>query len=225
MKHSLTQYLTQQNDMLSNKLKSLNDQFNKEKAALEQLERQTSAGHVSNTGPRSMLHNMSSALNPYEMPGNVGDINRIVWPFWFNSDDIILGPNQGGQSNISITQEAGFILLYYTASVFQEIAPGEYAYVDPEAVGSAGKANNLNFEFMDSSSSRRFMNRPMAISSVGYWKQPTTLPQPLFFLPNSNIQINYSNDDQFTVYRPRISFFGYRFRLDNAKDVLSLVYG
>ena len=65
-----------------------------------------------------------NANSPYDMEknleqigmkaGNVGAINRIVWPFWFTFTAPQLGPNVTSQGFTTVTQEAAFVWMAYS---------------------------------------------------------------------------------------------------------------
>jgi hypothetical protein len=60
---------------------------------------------------------------------------------------------------------------------------------------------------------------------VGSPQYPSVLPTPMMFLPNSNIEITYTNENASVTYVPFITFFGYRMRVDDAQNLLSTVVG
>jgi hypothetical protein len=149
----------------------------------------------------------------------------VIWPFWFTSQRVILEPNQSANANFTVTQEAAFVVLSYTKAIFVETEDGEFSCIDSDAQGAAAKAPDLTFVIQDSQSSRTFMNTPVEVNQVGYWKRPTTLPTPVMFLPNSNVEVIWQNNSQDLVYQPFLTFFGYRLRIDHAQDILSVVSG
>ena len=222
--HPLQKYLSQQKSMLSSKVKQLQTQFEKEAGQLENMMATANAGMVPNVGPKTLQSNMMNLPSQFR-PGNLGDINRVVWPFWFTTSKVTLVPNSTAQGNITITQEAAFIWLSYTKTVYLEEVgvPGNYNFIDPEQPDSAGKSNNLTMSIRDSQSTRTFMNLSIDINQVGYWKYPTMLPTPQLILPNSNIEFQFSNNDQDNTYRPYITMFGLRVRIEDAKDILSTI--
>ena len=219
--HPVSLYLNQQKQMLANNLKQLEVQMNKEANQLKNLQAQ--GNQVPTAGPKTMQHNLMSVAAKLR-PGNLGDINQVVWPFWFTTNKATLAPNTTVQSNITITQEAAFIWLGHTKAVFLKEGGGDtYQYIDPEQPDSAGKANNLTMSIRDSQSSRTFMNKSIDMNQVGTWKYPTILPTPQLLLPNSNIEFQFANSDQFNTYRPWISIYGLRVRIEDAKNILSTI--
>src|ERR1017187_5308790 len=86
----------------------------KEKA-LKYKENQLRRGNIPLSGlpdsstnrPGSALQaNMQNNLPPGMVPGNVGDINRVIWPFYFTTDYVSINPDQSIRSGFTITQEA-----------------------------------------------------------------------------------------------------------------------
>lgn len=220
-------YLQNQKTMLQNQLNSLHQQMDKEAKLLKNAEMKMRGNQIPPVGPQSLQHNLAQGLSSKLMPGNLGDINKIAWPFWFTSTKATCPPNTAINGNVTVTQEAAFIALSYTKAVFLEEtgSPGQYQYIDPNQPDDSGKSNGLTFLLRDSQSSRQFMNRAIDINQIGFWKYPTVLPVPQLFLPNSNIEFTFQNNTNDLTYRPYISIFGLRVRIDHAKDILSTVTG
>lgn len=224
MNHPLN-FLIGQKNMLQNKLKKLEVEMANESHLLKNAEAKMKGGLVPTEGPKTLQYNLAQALNKDLLPGNVGDINRVVWPFWFTTTQVILQPNTSAQGNVTITQEAAFIWLSYTKAVFLEDVgnAGNFDYIDPAQPDSAGKSNNLTFSLRDSQSSRTFMNKAIDINQVGFYRYPTILPTPQLMLPNSNMEYTFQNNDASNVYKPFITMFGLRVRIDHAKDILDTI--
>lgn len=218
-------YLLRQKQMLQNTYQKLSQAMDKEAALLKQQTYRESGNIVPGGAPQTLKHNFEAGLVPSLLPGNLGDINKVIWPFWFTTTKTTLAPNTAAQGNITITQEAAFIWLAYSKTVLLEEtgSPGQYQYVDPDEAGAAAKSNNLTFLIRDSQSSRQFMNKAIDINQVGHWKYPTVLPTPQLLLPNSNIEVTYQNNDNDVTYRPFITFFGLRVRIEDAKNILSTI--
>lgn len=196
--------------------------------SLTAKEAQIRQGQVPNTDARALEKNLQRNLGPMLSPGNVGDINKIIWPFYFSTEipDSSLGQNETFQTGFSVTQEAAFILMGISKTVYAEANPGEYVYLDPnDSSNAANSAPGLQFTIRDGSSSRQFFNTPMEISHYGNPRFPTKLPRPIMFLPNQNVQIAFINTHATNLYLPRITVFGYRMRVEDAQNFLSLVYG
>lgn len=220
--HPVSKYLSRQKADRLNTLKQLENQMDNEAILLKNLEMK--GQQVPTAGPVSLQSNLMSVAQKLR-PGNLGDINRVVWPFWFTTSKTTLVPNSVSQGNITVTQEAAFIWLGHTKAVFLEEPgnPGNYNYIDPEQPDAAGKANNLTMVIRDSQSSRVFMNKSIDLNQVGTWKYPTILPTPQLILPNSNMEFQFSNNDQNNTYRPFVSIYGLRVRIEDAQDILSTI--
>lgn len=221
-----SKYIDRQLQMQQNNYERLKSQYDKELALLKQEESKMKGGVAGGGSPHALEHNMRN-LPKGLAPGNVGDINRVMWPFWFTTTNITLAPNTSVQGNITITQEAAFIFTHYTKAVFLEKTgqPGEFLFVDPDQADSSGKSNGLTFDMRDSQSSRSFMNVGLDLNQIGYWKYPTWLPTPQLFLPNSNIEFNFQNNTNDRTYKPFITMHGLRVRIEHAKDILSTISG
>ena len=157
-------------------------------------------------------------------PGNVGAINRVIWPFRFTGTAPELSPGgTSAQSFTTITQEAAFVMMAYTKAVYKRSGvAGSYVYtfVDSLDESAAGQVDGLSFTMKDSASTRTFHNKPMEIDHVGGGEFPSVLPTPIMFLPNSTIELTYQNNHATDTLVPFITFFGYRVRLDEAQSLL-----
>jgi len=178
--------------------------------------------------PHALEKRLQQAKLGAMYPGNVGDINRVVWPFFFTFNAPVLAPSTASQASFTVSQEAAFIWMSFSKVVFLRTGAGPnftYTAIDPNNEAAAGDANGLNVQFRDAQSSRVFQKNPMPLDSYGAPEFPTVLSTPLMFLPNSTVECLYSNADATNVYVPFITFFGYRVRIENAQDILSLVTG
>jgi hypothetical protein len=109
-----------------------------------------------NNSATDLYRNIKRSVPSRLMPGNVGDINRVVWPFWFTFTAPELAPAQTATGSFSVTQEASFIFMAFSKVVFKKVA-GIYTAIDPDQEDTAvGEANGLSFQFRDGQSSRVF---------------------------------------------------------------------
>jgi hypothetical protein len=173
----------------------------------------------------TLKQNLDKALPASLRPGNVGSINRVIWPFWFTFSAPELSPNSSSQGFTTITQEAAFVWMSYTKSVYKKTAGPVYTYVDPDNYTSTGQVDGLKFTLRDAQSTRTFHNTPIEIDQIGNPQFPSVLPTPILFLPNSTIEITYQNDNASDTYVPFITMFGYRVRIEDAQNILSTVVG
>lgn len=222
---NILNYLLKNKNDLQKRVQNASMQAAKEENLLKNAQSRAGGNLAPQESAQTLGYNLAQGLDSSLMPGNVGDINRIIWPFWFTTSQVTLEPNQAGQGNITITQEASFIWTGYSKVVLLEETggPGQYQYIDPFQPDDSAKANDLNFLIRDSQSSRQFMNKPMSINMISDGRILTNLPTPQLILPNSNIEVTYQNNSASATYRPFITFFGYRLRIDHSKDILSTI--
>lgn len=177
-------------------------------------------------GAATLKQNLDRALPASLRPGNVGSINRVLWPFFFTFSAPELAPNSASQGFTTITQEAAFVWMSYSRAVYKKtVGPVQYTYVDPNDYAGAGQVDGLKFTFKDAQSTRVFHNQPLEIDAVGVPEFPSVLPTPILFLPNSTIEVTYQNDNLTDTYVPFITLFGYRVRIEDAQNILSTVVG
>lgn len=173
----------------------------------------------------NLNNNMRRSIPKHLMPGNVGDINRVIWPFWFTFSSPEVTPNQTSQASLSISQEAAFIWMAFSKVVYKKTG-AQYVAIDPAQEATAdGEANGLNFQFRDAQSSRVFSQTVLPLDAFGDPNFPSVLQTPIMFLPNSTVECVYSNSDATATYVPFITLFGYRVRLEDAQKIMSLVHG
>ena len=113
-------------------------------------------------------------------------------------------------------------------TVFVEKAPvgsNTWEFIDPAQPDSAGKSTGLSYSLRDSQSSREFHNIPMPLDMIGTWEDPTPVYNPVMFLPNSNIEWNFQNNNADLTYKVFVTMFGYRLRIEGAREILSTVIG
>lgn len=181
-------------------------------------------------GPaEDLAANLAKAVGHELTPGNIGDINSVIWPFYFPTEkpDSPLAVNETFETGFSVTQEAAFIMMSIVKTVYlvQDFGgPGEsWTYLDPDQ--SNPSAPGLVFTLRDGSSSRQLFNTPMNLDHYGNPRFPTVFPRPVMLLPNQVMQIAFTNTNPSNVYFPIVTAFGYRVRIDQAQNILSLVYG
>jgi len=154
------------------------------------------------------------------MPGNVGGLNTVVWPFWFELDfDFGVNPTvQAGtaastqRQSFQVTQEAAFLLM----------AVARNANSDTES----GDLGPWQVEFRDRQSSRQFNDSPIPIQMIGTRSLPSVLPTPLLLMPNAffdSIMTSWQTTAQPTVGsgKHQFTFFGYRVRIQDAQAVMN----
>lgn len=158
--------------------------------------------------------------------GNVGDINELIWPFYFTSVNgtVLHGDTQS--YSITISQEAPFVCLNLQKAVFLVTDSGliseERVWINPYDP-TAPFAPNLKYSMQDSSAQRRYLDNPANVDHVGNSRNPTIFPTPFMLLENSNTKLTFSNSHASNDYFVKFTFFGYRIRLQDSKRLMSLV--
>lgn len=187
---------------------------------------------VTQLNSRQQYAALKNSLPSQMMAGNIGNINNVIWPFWFTFNSAPLQPNNGTNATFTVTQEAAFVMMAYTKVVFIRTGTGvigdPYIYtainaLDPNETNA--NANDLNMTIRDAQSTRTFFSLPQAVDQIGPAEFATVLPTPQLVLPNSTIECIYTNNHASRVYVPYITCFGYRVRLADAANILSTITG
>jgi hypothetical protein len=166
---------------------------------------------------------LKQGLPSYLAPGNVGHLSQVIWPFWFTVPAPELVPGSSLQSSFSVSLEASFIWMTLTKVIFYKSGT-DYVAIDPDQEDNAvGEANDLTFSVRDSLSSRVLTGSQVPIDMVGHPRFPTVLPTPVMVLPNGNLEVFYANQSSRTTYVPWLTFFGYRVRIQDQEQIVSLV--
>ena len=212
---------------LQSQVSNISEMVNsKERAVNDKLSRMRQ-GQVPVENARDLEYQMNKNLGPMLAPSNLGDINKIIWPYFFSTEvpNSPIGPNETFQSGFSITQEAAFIMMSFTKSVYEvDTNTSQWTYLDPNADDYNSRAPNLTFSLRDGSSSRQFFNRPIELAHYGNPRFPTKFPRPIMLLPNQVMEVSFVNSHPTKTYVPFITAFGYRMRIEDAQKFLSLVY-
>lgn len=152
----------------------------------------------------------------------IRDINQIIWPFVFSTGFVRTSSSKKfSEKNITVTAEAGFVATKVIKQVFKKVGAGDYQLVDSRDY-SADQFDELKIAISDPQSGRNFFRNPMPIQSIGDAFFPTVLQGRPMILPNSALKVEFYNDGA-TEYYSNISIIGYRIRVENAQELLSLV--
>jgi len=174
---------------------------------------------------QNLEHKISTQM-PNLQAGDIKDINKIIWPFYFTTPFVELPPLSSISRYISVTQEAPFVWTYTVKTIFEKVALGggnyRWNYIDPNDF-SDGIAENLEFNITDAQSSRTFHFNPISINHVGHAQEPEKLETPMMIPSNNNLEIKFYNNDPSKTYIPFFTLYGYRVRVNDAQDLLSLV--
>lgn len=179
-------------------------------------------------GPGELARKMSQ-MPIYLAPGNVGDVNKVIWPSFFPTEVVRLAPNQQVDTGFSVSKTAAFIMVAYIKAIYLEEDLGggnfSYTYIDPDDPAGSGDAPDLSFAFRNSSSTREHMDTTVNLDHVGNPRWPTFLYAPQMVFPNQNIEVSFFNDHPTNIYRASLTFYGIRIRIDESYDLLSSVFG
>jgi len=180
-------------------------------------------GSFANNNVKSLRGSLMQALPNFMMPGNVGGINEVTWPFYFqvNIDlgaDPTIAANVIAKGFFQVDQEAAFLLQSVCRS---------------HSTNAAGQSATINaplqVELIDRQSSRRFSNDPIPLQMFGFDSLPSILPTPMYIQPNAFLDVVVTGipetGQDFTGSGAfQLSFFGYRIRTDDAGKVLSTIF-
>jgi len=210
---------------LKKKADVIEAQVQKLMAALKAKETKVVAGEQAQASMTQKLYDHMKSMPAWAAPGNVGDINRVFWPFWFTTDRVDLVPESQQASGFSISQEAAFIMVEYTKAVYvKDVAPAPLlSYVDPDAPAGAGKTRGLSMTLRDSLSQRQFMGTSILLDHVGHPRFPTEFDTPQLVLPNANMEVQFFNDNADVTFTPFITVFGIRVRIEEMHKLLATV--
>ena len=149
-------------------------------------------------------------------PGNVGDLNQVVWPFMFVAEALQpMAPNSNIRASFSNTQDSSFVCTHFVKSVYLYDSGNDYmTYLNPDNVQNAqALAPGLQFSIRDSVSQREFFGRPADLAEYGNPRFPTRLPAPQFIIPRGTWEVNFYNNNP-TLFLYSVD---YVFRIQNAR--------
>lgn len=177
-------------------------------------------------GARGLAEKFETGILAGFKPGNIGEINNVIWPFYFQVDSGDLAPNTADTFSFSVTQEAAFLMRQVSYSSFRK-SGDDYEYIDPFYFDeSANSPNGLFYTMEDAQSSRVFQGRtPKDISLLGSANFPTIFPSTVFMIPNQTMLFNLFNQSTEETFRTFITVFGYRVRVADAQNLLSTISG
>lgn len=186
------------------------------------MSKQLNVGAIE-SDPKSMVAKLRKFLPDHLIPSNVGGYDSVAWPFWFSVNfDFGTNPTLSTATrqtqSFQVTQEAAFMLM----AVYRK----SYEY------GTSGELGPYQMEIRDRQSSRQFNDRAIPIQMIGNKSRPSIIPTPMVIAPNAFIDVTMSSwlpsgVSQATTGsgKHQFTFFGYRTRMENADNLLSLIYG
>lgn len=223
--------LLQQIQMVDQRIANSKMQLQRYDSLAKEAKARVDGGLITNNTAKDLAYNIQQREGNVLLPGNVGQINEVIWPFFYTSRDQnrqvpLLPPGSSVLSSFTVTQEAAFVIMSYQKAVFiVDPQTGDVSYIDPGQPDAGAKSNGLNVTFRDAQSSRVFNDEPTDINQLGFWKKPSVLQAPMLLLPNSTFEVEYSNDDTNNTYQVLMTFQGYRVRIDQARELLSTIVG
>lgn len=170
----------------------------------------------------NLKQHLQNLLPPGMVPGNVGHINEVVWPF-FHLLTFDFGTNPTYNTNstrqiqsFQVTQEACLLLTKITRKAF--------------SYDTAGEKAPLQITLRDRQSTRQLNDRPFPLQMLGKKARPTVLPTPYLLMPNASLEVEMTSwvpADMTTTGsgKHQIVFEGYRIRIEDQDKVLSTIFG
>lgn len=178
--------------------------------------------------------NLLAAVPSGLIPGNVGELSDVCWPFDFTvsynfGDNPTYGPTvpnpailnapatpTGGLASFQVTQEAAFIMGWVSRKCYSGTVSGELA--------------PLQVQIRDRQSTRQFMDIPIPLQAIAKKTPPTILEVPLIFMPSAFVDILISSwlpaaQASLGSGVVELTFGGYRTRTQDIGTVLSTVFG
>lgn len=220
--------------MYDDRMNALQAQINhltQVKRALREREKTLNARNIYLNSPQSFPANSVKSLKDslfgrlpsHMVPGNVGGINEVCWPFYFQmrfdlDQDPSIVDSVFTKSSFQVDQEAAFLMMSISRSHQTDAAGASATILAP-----------LQIEIIDRQSSRRFNNAPMPLQMIGQNSNPSIMPTPMYIQPNAFVDVtvngintiaqSFNGSGQF-----ELSFFGYRIRTEDAGKVLSTIF-
>jgi hypothetical protein len=169
---------------------------------------------------QTLEQELRSKLPNYMLPGNVGPVEKVTWPFWYTVEldmgvNPTYGPNTKVTNQFQVSQEAAFMVM----AIYRK----NYVY------STAGDLSPVQIELKDTQSARVLNDAPIPLQMFGKKSKPTILPSPYMLMPAAFFTLTATSwlpAPQATVGNGKIqfTFFGYRIRTQNPGQVLSTVF-
>lgn len=223
----ISPHLIQKLQKLESQVKYASERLDAKAKYLTQAESKVRQGQEGPPNAKSLERNLKRNMGNFMIPGNVGDINKVIWPFFFSTDVTQrVTPGSNVRSAFTVTQEASFVCMNYIKTVYvvdDTVNPEQLVYVDADNPneGSPG----LSYLIRDAVSSREFFAQPQSVDQIGNPRFPFVWPTPQIFLPNSSVEVNFFNENVDNIYEVTLTFFGYRMRFEGDQRILSTIRG
>jgi hypothetical protein len=160
-------------------------------------------------------------------PGNAGDINNVIWPGIFTFSPVEVAPNTTVQSSFVVNAEASFIVTHLSKVVFLKTGAGPFTYtaIDIDDETNGGDIDDLFFQMRDAQSARIFSRVPINIETIGDGSEPTYFDSSFMVLPNSTVEVIFTNNHPTRTYVPIITAYGSRVRVQQQLQHLGTTTG
>lgn len=159
-------------------------------------------------------------------PGNVGDLNSVIWDYFFVVPPTLVAPQSTVSTNFLVNQTASFVWKEFTKVVFVQTVIDDavsLTYLDPEAPADLGFAPGVSITLQNVSATTLYTPAPIALDQLGSPQDPFILPAPLMLMPNSSVGIQIGNANPTVTYFVGLAALGYRLRIQNQNQIMSLV--
>jgi hypothetical protein len=153
-------------------------------------------------------------------PSNVGNIDKVTWPFWYSltfdfGTNPTYGPLTRQVQSFQISNEAAFLLNAIGRKPWDSTNAGDLA--------------PLQIELRDRQSSRQFNDRAIPIQNIGKKFLKSELPTPMLLAPNAFFEVTMTswllaNQACVGVGKHEIYFYGYRIRAEDMKKTYSAIF-
>lgn len=174
------------------------------------------------SNPQNLKSKMVHGLPAHLVPGNVGNLYDVTWPFWYVAnfdfgENPTISTSLRQTKSFSVSQEAAFILLGISRA-------------SDEATTLGGAYGPWQVNFQDRQSSRKLNDLPIPFQMLGSKANITPLPTGYLIMPNAfiDIEMSGSNVTPFVATgsaKHQLMFHGVRIRVEAADKILSTIYG
>ncbi len=165
----------------------------------------------------TMRNNSASQFRSEFFNGSVQEINTIFWPFIFQSENVLVTPDNEVSSKITVTAEAAFIATHIQRVIYEYVDLGggnfNLIYIDPDDYRL--QANDLRYTMNDLSSERSYTDKGISLDSLGHGNMPTKFENPVYINPNQSFEFRFSAEGT-KSYICSIALIGYRARIQDA---------
>lgn len=166
---------------------------------------------------------LKSILPQRLLPGNVGKLAEVQWPFFYEinfdlGNTPVIDSSTRQLRSFQVSQEAAFLLMgierkSYSYDKGNELAP-------------------LQIEIRDRQSSRVLSDRPIPVQMFGKKSLMSVMPTPFLMMPTDFMDVTLSSwltapltQTGTGSGKMGFMFFGYRVRVDQQGQVLNAMFG